>query len=150
MKLRSLALLALAALSASSAFAQSKPEDQIRLRQGGFQLLARNVGALGAVAKGDVAFNKDAVQQRAEYINALVADLAAAGFAPGSDKGLPTRASAKIWSEPEAFKAAVEKLSVASKKLNSVNDVAGLRAAIGEVQGSCKNCHDSFRDSSYH
>lgn len=149
MKLRYIAVIALAAVS-TLAQAQSKPEDQIRLRQGGLQLLARNVGVLGAVAKGDVPFNKDAVANRAEYINALVADIFGAGFAPGSDKGLPTRASAKIWSDPEGFKAAVEKMSVATKKLSGVADVGALKAAMSDVAGSCKNCHDNFRDSAYH
>jgi len=149
MKIRTLAVIALALVS-GLAQAQSKPEDQIRVRQGGLQLLARNVGQLGAIAKGDVPFNKDAVAQKAEYINALVTDIYGAGFGAGSDKGLPTRANAKIWSEPEGFKAAVEKMTAATKKLNGVADVAALKTALGDVSGACKNCHDNFRDSAYH
>lgn len=149
MKLRFLAVVALAAVS-TLAQAQSKPEDQIRLRQGGLQLLAKNVGVLGAIVKGDVPFNKDAVNARAEYINALVGDIYGSGFGAASDKGLPTRANAKIWSDAAGFKAAVDKLTVATKKLEGVADVAALKTAMGDVAAACKNCHDNFRDSAYH
>lgn len=149
MKIRNIVVVALAALTTSAAFAQAKPEDQLRVRQGGFQLLAKNVGALAAVAKGDVPFAKEAVTARAEYVNMLAQDIASSGFGAGSDKGLPTRAKATIWSDAEGFKAAAGKLTAATAKLATVSDLAGLKTALGEVQGTCKNCHDSFRDSAY-
>ncbi|MFT3736346.1 MAG: cytochrome c [Rhodocyclaceae bacterium] len=150
MKIRNVVVAALAALTASAAFAQAKPEDQIRLRQGGLQLLAKNVGALAAVAKGDVPFNKEAVNARGEYINFLAQDITGSGFGAGSDKSLPTRANPKIWSDGEGFKAAAGKLTAATAKLATVADLNALKAAVTELQGACKNCHDNYRDSSYH
>lgn len=150
MKLRFLAIAALAAVS-TLAQAQSKPEDQIRLRQGGMQLLGRNVGALNAMAKGDVPYNKDVAMQKAEFVNLLMPEVFAAGFGAGSDKGLPTRASAKIWTDGENVKAAQEKLLAALKKVQAgAGDQASLKTALADVGGACKGCHDSFRDSSYH
>lgn len=150
MKLRLIAVAALLAVS-SAAFAQSKPEDQIRIRQGGLNLLSRNVGALNAMAKGDVPFNKDVAMQKAEFINMLVPEIFAAGFVAGSDKGLPTRANPKVWSEGDNFKAAQEKLLGVLKKVQAgAGDQNSLKAAMAEVGGACKNCHDNFRDSSYH
>ncbi len=73
------------------------------------------------------------------------------GFAPGTDKALPTRASPKIWSDPEGFKAAQERLIAALKKLPAgTGDAASLKTALTDLSGACKNCHDNYRDSSYH
>src|ERR1700712_4788967 len=105
MKLRHLVLVALAVAS-STAFAQSKPEDQIRLRQGGMEAMQRSLNALTAMSKGDVPFNKDQVAQKAELINLLAPEIWAGGFPAGSEKGLPTRANAKVWSDAAGFKEA--------------------------------------------
>ena len=149
MKLRLLTVIALAAVS-TLAQAQSKPEDQIRTRQGGLQLLARNVGILNAMAKGDVPFNKETATNSAEFVSLLAPQIWTA-FGPGSDKGLPTRAGAKIWTDADGFKAASDKLVAAAKKLPAAaGDLASLKTAVADVAGTCKGCHDNYRDSSYH
>jgi cytochrome c556 len=149
MKFRYLALVALAAVS-TLAQAQSKPEELIRLRQGGLELLSRNVSILNSMAKGDVPFNKETAANSAEFLS-LLAPQIWVGFGPGSDKGLPTRASPKIWTDAEGFKAAQEKLIVATKKLPAAaGDAASLKTALVDVAGACKNCHDNYRESSFH
>ncbi|HSD37861.1 MAG TPA: cytochrome c [Rhodocyclaceae bacterium] len=149
MKLRFLAVVALAAVS-TFAQAQTKPEDLIRLRQGGLELLSRNVGILNSMAKGDTPFNKETAANSAEFVN-LLAPQIWVGFAAGSDKGLPTRANAKIWSDAEGFKAAQEKLLVITRKLPAAaGDATSLKAALADIGGACKNCHDNYRDSSFH
>ncbi|MDB5800227.1 MAG: cytochrome [Rhodocyclales bacterium] len=150
MKLRFLAIVALAFVS-TLAQAQSKPEDMIRMRQGGMNLLSRNVSALNAMSKGDVPYNKDVAMQKAEFVNMLASEIFAAGFGPGSDKGLPTRAKPSIWTEGDSFKAGQEKLLAALKKVQAgAGDLAALKTAMGDVGGTCKGCHDNYRDSSYH
>jgi len=150
MKLRFLAIVALAAVS-TVAQAQSKPEDMIRLRQGGMELLVRNLGPLNAMAKGDVPYNKEVAVQKADFVNALMAEVFAAGFGPGSDKGWQTRAKPAVWAEADNFKAAQDKLLGVLKKVQaSAGDQAALKTAMGDVGGACKGCHDNFRDSSYH
>jgi cytochrome c556 len=150
MKLRYLAVVALAAVS-TLAQAQSKPEDMIRLRQGGLQLLSRNVSILNSMAKGDVPYNKEVAMQKAEFVNTLAPEIFGAGFGTGSDKGLPTRAKPAVWAEGDNFKAAQEKLFAVLKKIQAgAGDQASLKAAMADVGGACKNCHDNFRDTSYH
>ena len=148
MKLRHLVLAALA-IASSAAFAQSKPEDQIRLRQGGMELMQRSVNTLNAMAKGDTPFNKDVAAQKAELINLLVPEIWAGGFPAGSDKGLPTRANAKVWSDAAGFKTAQDKLTAAAKKLSGVADVAALKSAMGDVADSCRGCHTEYRERSF-
>jgi cytochrome c556 len=150
MKLRFFAIAALAFVS-TFAQAQSKPEEMIRLRQGGMQLLTRNLAALSAMAKGDVPYNKDVAVQKADFVNALVAEVFASGFGPGSDKGWQTRAKPAIWTEGDNFKAAQEKLLGVLKKVQAgAGDQAALKTAMGDVSVACKGCHDNYRDSSYH
>jgi cytochrome c556 len=149
MKLRYLAVVALAAVS-TLAQAQSKPEDLIRMRQGGLELLQRNVGILNSMAKGDTPYNKEVATNAADFVN-LLAPQIWLGFAPGSDKGLPTRANPKVWSDPEGFKAAQEKLlAITSKLPAAAGDVNSLKALVSTIGGACKNCHDNFRETSFH
>lgn len=147
MMLQKIVVLALASLSASVAFAQAKPEDQIKYRQSAMTVAARSSGALNAMAKGDVAFNKDVAVRHAS----LIADLSdlplqAGAFGPGTDKAAPTKADPKVWSEPEKFKAAYEKFAAAAKALPAAaGDVAALKVALGDLGKTCKGCHDDYR-----
>jgi cytochrome c556 len=70
-------------------------------------------------------------------------------FPAGSDTG-NTKASPKIWEDPAAFAAALEKFqkdadaAVAAKP----QDLESFKAAFSQVAGNCQDCHDSFRLSS--
>jgi cytochrome c556 len=68
-----------------------------------------------------------------------------AGTGPEAGK---TQALAEIWTKPEEFQAAMKKFSDSAPKLYAAanaNDVAGVKAAFGDVGQSCKNCHQTFR-----
>lgn len=147
MKLKHVAVLAVASLSASVAFAQAKPEDQIKYRQSAMTVTARSNGALNAMAKGDVPFNKEVAQRHAAVIAGLSdLPLLAGAYGPGTDKAAPTKADPKIWSEPEKFKAAFDKFSMAAKALPAAaGDVATLKTALAELGKTCKGCHDDYR-----
>ncbi|GAB2905614.1 cytochrome c [Uliginosibacterium flavum] len=147
MKFQHLAVLALAGLGASAAFAQAKPEDQIKYRQSAMTVNARSSGALNAMAKGDVAFNKDVAVRHASVIADLSdLPLQAGAFGPGTDKGAPTKADPKVWSEPEKFKAAYDKFTAAAKALPAAaGDVGTLKVALADLGKTCKGCHDDYR-----
>ena len=62
--------------------------------------------------------------------------------------GVDTEALATIWEKPEEFSAAVARFETAAASLNGAaqsGDMTALGAAVQEIGGSCKNCHDSFR-----
>ena len=66
----------------------------------------------------------------------------------GPETGRRTRAKAEIWREPEAFRAAQQRMERASAEFHRTaqsGDVAAIRAALPELGKSCKNCHDRFR-----
>lgn len=147
MKLRNLVMIFAAATSASVAFAQAKPEDQIRYRQGAMQVIGRSFGTLAAMAKGELPFNKDAAARHATVV-AEVSDmpLITGAFGPGTDKGAPTKADPKVWSEADKFKVVFEKMVAEARKLpTAAGDLASLKVAVGDVGKTCKGCHDDYR-----
>lgn len=142
------ALAVLAALSVSAlAFAQAKPEQQIEYRKAAMTVTARSMGPLSAMAKGDAPFNKEVAVRHAEVI-ATLSDLPllAGAYGPGTDKGASHKSDPKVWSEPEKFKAAYDKFTVAAKALPAAaGDLKTLQVALGELGKTCKGCHDDYR-----
>jgi cytochrome c556 len=90
------------------------------------------------------------IQASAAAINAL-APKVETWFPAGSgpDDGIKTDALQTIWTKPEEFKQAAAKFVEESAKFNALAQ-AGDLAAIGEgmkgLGGSCKGCHDKFRE----
>lgn len=147
MQIRAAVLMSLATLASSAAYAQAKPEDQIRYRQGAMQVVARSFGTLGAMVKGDMPFNKDVAARHASVVAELSdLPLVTGAFGPGTDKGAPTKADPKVWSDADKFRAAYEKFTTEARKLPAAaGDLATLKVAFGEVGKTCKGCHDDFR-----
>ncbi|MDQ7989244.1 MAG: cytochrome c [Candidatus Dactylopiibacterium sp.] len=147
MKFTHLAALMLAALTTATALAQAKPEDQIKYRQSAMVVGARSVAALNAMAKGDVPFNPEQAQAHANVLaNLTRVDAALAAYGPGTDKGAPTKAAPKIWSEPAQFKAAFDRFATASQALPAAaGSVATLKGALADLGKTCKGCHDDYR-----
>jgi len=145
MKLKNLTFAVVAMGVASGVLAQVKPEDQIRYRQSVMNVMGRSFGALNAMAKGEAPYNKDAAAKNAAIVE-MMSGLPAPAFGPGTDKGAPTKADMKVWSEGEKFKTAYEKMVGEVKKLPAAaGDEATLKAQVGEVGKACKGCHDDFR-----
>lgn len=145
MKLRSAAVLAIATCGIGIASAQQfKPEDQIKYRQSLMEVMTHNLGVLGAMAKGDVPFNKDVAASSATLAE-LASKQIAGAFGPGTEKGAPTRADMRIWSDPDKFRDATNRLVNAVAKLPAANDAAALKTAMSDIGPACKNCHDNYR-----
>jgi len=145
MKVKNLAFAVVAMGVASGVLAQVKPEDQIRYRQSVMNVMGRSFGALNAMAKGEAPYTKDAAARNAAIVE-MMSGLPAPAFGAGTEKGAPTKADMKIWSEGEKFKTAYEKMVGEVKKLPAAaGDEATLKAQVGEVGKACKGCHDDFR-----
>jgi len=143
----SLALATLCcALPAAAQF--QKPEDAVKYRKAAFTVMAAHFGRIGAMAQGRVPFDGAAAAANAELVASL-AKLPFAGFVEGTsgtEKGTP---KANVWSDRAKFDAAakkmqdeVSKLAVAAK----ANNLDQLKVAFGNAAGSCKSCHDDFRN----
>ena len=147
--MKTISTLALAALAASlslPAAAQfAKKDDAIDYRQSALSVMGTHFGRLGAMAKGDVAFDAKAAQENADIV-VFMSKLPWAGFGPGTEGG---KAKGEVWTENAKFKDLAGKMQAEAVKLAAAakqGDVASLKAAFGATAGSCKTCHDRFRN----
>ncbi len=136
----------LAALPATAQF--QKPEDAVKYRKAGFTLMAAHFSRLGAMAQGRVPYDAAAAAANAEIVNDL-AKLPFAGFVEGTagtEKGTP---KANVWTERAKFDAGAKKMQDEVAKLVTAakaGNLDALKAAFGPAAGTCKACHDDFRN----
>jgi len=138
--------IAIAAITTSviagTALAQfAKPDAAIKYRKATMTVMSTHFARIGAVAKGEVPFNKDEVAKNAAIVNAM-ASLPWQAFGPGTEGGdsLPS-----VWSDESKFKSAQEKLIAATASLSSAGDLDAVKKATAAVGGACKGCHDDFK-----
>jgi cytochrome c556 len=148
---RSIALVAaLAGLGASlPAAAQfAKPEDAVKYRKAAYQVMAAHFGRLGAMANGRAPYDAAAAASNADLV-VVMSKLPFAGFVEGTastEKGGP---KTNIWSERAKFDAAAKKMQDEVVKLQAAaksGNADQLKAAFGPAAGTCKACHDDFRN----
>lgn len=145
----SFAIAAAAAMLAAPASAQfAKPEDAVKYRQSALFVMAQHFGRIGAMVNGRVPYDAKAAAENAEVV-ADMAKLPWAGFGPGTDK-LSQKAKPEIWTEQAKFKEHNEKLVGETTKLLAAaktNNLDNLKTAFGATAGTCKACHDNFRNN---
>ncbi len=135
-----------ASLPAAAQF--QKPEDAIHYRQSAFTVMGTHFGRIYAMANGKIPFDAATAQSNAEIV-AMMSKLPYTAFTPGSEKGGNTKAKAEVWSQPDKFKAAAQKMQEEVAKLNvaaKTGDIALIKAASGSTAQACKACHDDFRN----
>lgn len=137
-----LAAMPTAALSGTAATdALKKRHDWFKELGGSFKTLARESKS----GSPDMAV----VQKATAEVAAKSAELPSL-FAPGTgpDAG-KTEAKAKIWQDSADFLTKAKDFQTEATKLNAVasaGDAAGFKEAFGKTGGTCKACHDSYRE----
>lgn len=136
----------LVAFGAGVAYAQPKPEDLLKYRQGVMRAVAFQFGPLTGVAKGEVQWGP-AMAQKAVNLAALSV-IAGDVFSPAS-KDLPkSDAKPEIWAKPDDFKKAITTFQTETAKLAEfakADDLEKVMAQINTVGKACGGCHDNFR-----
>lgn len=134
-------------LAATAAMAQDpKPEDVIEFRQGAYKVIGWYFGPLGAMAKGEIPFDRDVAARNARIVSDMSHVLPDA-FVRGSDVG-ETAVRPEVWSKPEDFARVLRNLQEQAGKLTTAaesGDFNAFRAQVGETGKACKACHDDFR-----
>ncbi len=141
-----LALGLLAGLPASAQF--QKPEDAVKYRKAGFTLMGAHFSRIGAMVQGRAPYDAAAAAANAEIVNAI-AVLPFAGFVEGTAGTEKGTASGKVWSERAKFDAGAKKMQEEVAKLVTAakaGNMETLRPAFGNAAGTCKACHDDFRN----
>lgn len=136
----------LTALPAAAQF--QKPEDAVKYRKAGMTLMGAHFGRLGAMAQGRVPFDANVATANADLV-VTMSKLPFAGFVEGtggSEKGSP---NGKVWSDRTGFDAAAKKMQDEVVKLAAAartNNLDALKTAFGAAGGTCKACHDDYRN----
>jgi cytochrome c556 len=140
------ALCVLTALPAAAQF--QKNEDAVEYRQGAFFIMGTHFGRIGAMAQGKVPFDGAVAAANADIVLQM-SKLPYAGFVEGTASTKKGGAKASIWTERAKFdegakkmQDAVANLAVAAK----ANNLETLKAAFSTAGGTCKSCHDDYRN----
>lgn len=135
-------------LASSLAAAQAKPEDALAYRKSVFGLIAWNFGPMSGMVRGRVPWDDAEFGRRAQRV-AQLAPMAEEGFPQGSKVG-DSAAKAAIWENWTDFEAKLQTFRTESAELarlaSSGADADALKAQFGKVGGSCKGCHDNYKE----
>ncbi len=144
------ALLLSGTAGSTAALAEGGHSKAIDYRNSVMTVLKWNMGAMGAVLKGERPYDRDQFKRHAQDLaGAAHLDLLA-GFPEGSDEGEDTDARMDIWMDWKGFEEKYADLKTASRDLAETAAGSGGLQAIGPKFGAvgkaCKACHDSFKD----
>lgn len=116
------------------------------LRQGLMKGVGQSTGALVAIAKGEKPYDSAVVKASLETISKNVKAFPDQ-FPPGSETGMESEASPKIWENMDDFKAKAAKLGadVDATLAQLPADQAGVGAALGAIGKNCGGCHETYR-----
>lgn len=139
--------------TAVSTFAQpakslKHAEKATELRQAMFQLMASNMGPLGAMAKGKIPVDAQRVATNAlrlEQFSFMLADYLKTDTRKFSVK---TDALDSVWTEPAKLEERINAFTLASQHLQKAaksGDAGAIKKAIGGVGKTCGGCHDDFK-----
>lgn len=120
-------------------------DDPIKVRQAVMRSQGVHLGALGAIAKGEVPWTPLAEAHAFAVVSfsAVIPSL----FPEGSGTG-DTNAKPEVWMERAEFEQKAANLNAMAMKLVEIakgGDPAAIGAALGEVGGACGACHKRFR-----
>lgn len=146
-----LAAVVAAAVAGPTLAADPAVEKAIKSRQAQMHLYSWNLGRLGAMAKGQAAYDAKVAQAAANNLLALTKHDSAGLWPQGSDSTAmagKTRAKAEIWSTYPEVVAKDDALADAAVALSAVagNGLDALKGGIGPVGKSCGACHKPFRE----
>lgn len=130
-------------LSAGFAVAEDAPQ---MLRQNDMKAIGKAMGQLGAIAKGQTAYDPIVVQGALSAIADDVTDFAT-HFPPDSMSGGDTEASPAIWENMDDFQAHAAKLADEANAMlaNLPADQAAVGAAMKTLGANCAACHKLYR-----
>lgn len=141
------ALVTITSVMVGLAYAHSGATGIVKERMDAMADVGKNMKAIAAIMKGEVAFDGKTVRSSAEVI-AAHADKIPHLFPKGSTKK-PSEALPAIWQDWEGFtklgvdlKTKAGELAIAADSAQSPADLLDALKAVG---ATCKGCHEKFR-----
>ena len=139
----SLALtLALGCVSTSALSA----EDPIGTRKAIMQSNLAAAKVSGGMMKGEIPFDANVANLALQALNAASLTFGA-NFPEGSETGMDTKASPKIWEDMAGFQKQLGQFQAdaAAAVAAKPGDLDSFKAAFGNVARNCKQCHEGYR-----
>ena len=124
----------------------AEPEDLIKYRKNVMKVIGGHTGSIFAIAGGKVD-HKDAMMMHVKGLNE--ASKLVGGLFPEDSAIGETTVTQAVWDKPDEFAQAVKKLEMAASDLlqaAEAQDNAAMGPALKALGGSCKGCHDNFRE----
>ncbi|QFT75179.1 MULTISPECIES: cytochrome c [unclassified Ruegeria] len=132
-----------------SAIAHESENPAVKARTSIMQLYAFNLGTLGGMAKGEVEYDAEAATRAANNLVVLTQIDQSAMWPAGSDNASDpsTRALPAIWENFPDVSAKGQAMAEAAVAMQAAagQDVDALKAAMGDLGGSCSACHKAYR-----
>ena len=148
MKKTFLTLALATAVAATGALAQDTNQ-AVKARQGQFNILAINLGILGGMARGEVAYDADTAKAAADSIGAVSMVTQVPHWPEGTDSMTVdgTRALPAIWENLPDVLDKWAALGTAAGELQTAAATGqeAIGPALGALGGTCKACHDAYR-----
>ena len=141
-------LLVTACLTLPAQAQFAKAEDAIKYRQSALFVMGQHFTRLAAMAQGKIPFDAKAAADNAALVETM-SKLPWAAFGEVTDQGGNTKAKPEVWTDNAKFKEAAEKMQAEVNKLAAAaktGKLEDLKTAVGATGGTCKNCHDNFRN----
>ncbi|MGH8697628.1 MAG: c-type cytochrome [Burkholderiales bacterium] len=138
--------LALGAGYALTAFSQAKPEVLVKQRQSAMTLQLKYFLPLALMAQGKIPYDGNVVTRNAAFLDTLT-QMPWDGFAE-STKGQKSGALPAVFADMAKFKQSQDQLRTAVGALVAASkggNEGAVKAAVGDVNKACGNCHDNFR-----
>ena len=134
--------------NANVAKSEKHAQKSAELRQSIFSLLGSNMGPLGGMAKGKIAFDAKTVEKHALRINQLSFMIADYSRTDTSTFDVETEALNKVWQETNLYAEKIKALNESSAHLMAAaktGNESAIKKAIGGVGKTCGGCHDEFK-----
>ncbi|EAR62583.1 c-type cytochrome [Neptuniibacter caesariensis] len=150
--MKQLAKIAICSAVLATASAPTMAEafkDEIKARQGYYQVIKYNFGVLGAMVKGKKDYDADTATTAANNIYNLSKLNNGMLWPKGSDNSQldTTKAKPGIWENFDDVKQKHGNWQKAVKTLagEAGNGLSSLKKSFGPVGKSCKSCHDEYK-----
>ncbi|WP_233495472.1 c-type cytochrome [Rhodosalinus halophilus] len=150
LKAKTVTVAAALALVAPAAMAQDDFAAQLQARKGQFRIMALNLGVLGGMAQGKIDYDAERAQTAADNLVAVTSIEQSLHWPEGSDSFSidGTRAKPAIWDNMDDFQSKWEDVHAAAMEMQAAasDGREAVGAALQNVGGACKACHDEYRE----
>lgn len=141
--------VALIGAPTAQASAFSEADEAVAYRQQAFQLIRQNFGYMAGMVRGEIDFDGEMFEQRAQALHHL-SNIPWDGFKhAGENYSGSGDARAEIWQNHAEFEQLAQQLQEDARKLAEAaasHNLGDVRSAFMATARNCQQCHEQYRD----